>query len=331
MAQTNALESPLETVTGAFSPEAAEAFSILANETRLAVLIALWDEMEPFAEHPTDYNVGFDVSFSELRRRVGVSDPGQFHYHMDKLVGRFVRKTDEGFELTPEGKKVVQTIIATVGFEHQSTAWTEIDAPCPLCDAPTTVTYRDYRLYQRCTDCEGLFSLDASHPDRMIIAWKSNPAILNHGSADAVFRACQREAAHHYALRYDGVCHQCSGPVEHSLHICEAHDSQDGETCPTCDRRFEVGARFVCTVCKSANICPVSKAVMVPHHPEIEEFLVDRGVVPAFPYLTEIPGLEIEEAVVSSDPPEVRMTLTAEGDQLKLLVDEEVNVVEVSS
>ena len=88
MSKTNTAETPLETVTEAAGPNATEAFSILGNETRLAILITLWDELDPFAEDPTDYMVGAAIPFSELRRRVGVRDPGQFHYHIDQLVGR---------------------------------------------------------------------------------------------------------------------------------------------------------------------------------------------------------------------------------------------------
>ena len=327
MSKTNTAETPLETVTEAAGPNATEAFSILGNETRLAILITLWDELDPFAEDPTDYMVGAAIPFSELRRRVGVRDPGQFHYHIDQLVGRFVKKTDDGYELNAAGKEVVRTVIATVGFDQQSTEPSEIDDPCPFCGAPTEVTYQNYRLYQVCTECDGMYSLD-EHPDGIIVGWKSSPALINHGSAEGMYYASRREAAHLYALRYEGVCARCSGPITRSVHVCEDHDPQDGASCPACDRQFEVAGRFVCDVCKEGNICPVLKAVWAPHHRVIDEFLVSHGVLPEFPYLTKVPWLETEESIISVDPIKVRITLSVGNDELELLVDEEINVVE---
>lgn len=329
MSKTDTAESPLETVTEAAGPNATEAFSILGNETRLAILITLWDELDPFAKDPTDYMAGAAVPFSELRRRVGVRDPGQFHYHIDQLVGRFVHKSDDGYELNAAGKEVVRTVIATVGFDQQSTEPSEIDDPCPFCGAPTEVMYRNYRLYQVCTECDGMYSLD-DHPEGIIVGWKSSPALINHGSAERMYYASRREAAHLYALRYEGVCARCSGPITRSVHICEDHNPQDGASCPTCDREFEVAGRFVCDVCKEGNICPVLKAVLVPHHRVIDEFLVSHGVLPEFPYLTKVPWLETEESVISMDPIRVRVTLAVEDDELELLVDEDINVVEAA-
>jgi DNA-binding HxlR family transcriptional regulator len=56
---------------------AAEAFEVLGNEIRTAMVLELAD--------------AGPLSFSELRERVGVTDSGRFNYHLEKLVGRFVR------------------------------------------------------------------------------------------------------------------------------------------------------------------------------------------------------------------------------------------------
>lgn len=56
-----------------------EAFALLANETRVSALEALWESR------------GEIVPFSELRRRVGVRDAGQFHYHLSKLCDQIGR------------------------------------------------------------------------------------------------------------------------------------------------------------------------------------------------------------------------------------------------
>jgi DNA-binding HxlR family transcriptional regulator len=56
---------------------AAEAFEVLGNGIRTAMVLELAD--------------AGPLSFSELRERVGVTDSGRFNYHLEKLVGRFVR------------------------------------------------------------------------------------------------------------------------------------------------------------------------------------------------------------------------------------------------
>lgn len=96
MAGTDPTESPLEALAGGAGAEATEAFSLLGNEARLAVLLALWDAAEPFDEAGSwDPAEGNAVPFSELRDRVGMRDSGQLNYHLGELEGHFVEQTDE--------------------------------------------------------------------------------------------------------------------------------------------------------------------------------------------------------------------------------------------
>jgi hypothetical protein len=85
-----------QAAAGAAGERATEAFATLGNETRLSILLALWEAYEPFVATNA-------VAFSELRERVGMRDSGQFNYHLDKLRGHFVRKTDAGYELRRAG------------------------------------------------------------------------------------------------------------------------------------------------------------------------------------------------------------------------------------
>ena len=54
------------------------------------------------------------ISFSELLERVGIRDSGQFNYHLGRLRGRFVDRTDEGYRLTPTGAALGETILGSV-------------------------------------------------------------------------------------------------------------------------------------------------------------------------------------------------------------------------
>src|SRR6056297_953643 len=57
-------ESPLELAAGAAEPHVTEAFKLLSDEIRLAILLALWEVYDPRAENNA-------ISFSQLFDRVG--------------------------------------------------------------------------------------------------------------------------------------------------------------------------------------------------------------------------------------------------------------------
>ena len=67
-----------------------EAFSLLANEDRLAILKAVVraDERE---ETP--------LSFSTLREAVDIRDSGRFSYHLRELTGHFLTHSADGYSL----------------------------------------------------------------------------------------------------------------------------------------------------------------------------------------------------------------------------------------
>ena len=81
----------------------ADAFALVGNETRAEILRVLGEE--PWA----------GLSFSELRSRVDPDlDSGQFNYHLQQLVGQFVRHTDDGYEMRPAGVTLYRTIRAGI-------------------------------------------------------------------------------------------------------------------------------------------------------------------------------------------------------------------------
>jgi hypothetical protein len=81
---------------GRLTPE--EAFSVLGNELRLTILRTLRE--------------ADGATYSELKTGVGVADSGRFNYHLTKLVGHFVARTEGGYRLRTPGEQVVQAIDA---------------------------------------------------------------------------------------------------------------------------------------------------------------------------------------------------------------------------
>ncbi|NIQ59492.1 MAG: helix-turn-helix transcriptional regulator, partial [Gemmatimonadetes bacterium] len=160
--------SPLEAAAGAAGPETTKAFELLTDETRLAILLALWESHDPLGDE--------GVSFSELKEQVGIRDSGQFNYHLGKLKGQFVEERDGGYTLGPVGNKIVRAIIGGVGLKPPTLEPAEIDMDCTLCGAPTAITYQDGRLFQLCTECEGTMVETDEYPEGMLYSWRLDPA-----------------------------------------------------------------------------------------------------------------------------------------------------------
>ena len=324
MPDETAPDSPLEAVMGAAVEQATEAFAILGNETRLSILLALWDAYEPFAED----NV---VPFSELRERVGMRDSGQFNYHLDKLTGHFIRKTDDGYELRRAGHQLVGTVIGGAGIEEPTLEPTETDGKCNRCGAPTAVTYSDGRLYLVCTDCEGNWNESDTLPSGALVGGDFDRAGITDRPPERMWTAMMAGMRHAAQSGIEGVCEVCSGQMVTSLDICTEHAS-DGP-CTDCGREWALAARSRCQVCKNTHAGP--PYWYVAWHPEVVAFYNERGTPIQYELgdHLDIGGLvgEYEQELVADDPPRVRVTYQYDGDRLTLLVDEEMTVLEVTA
>ncbi len=83
--------------------EASEAFEALASEVRVATLVELL-AAERADEDP--------LTFSELQAGAGVEESAGFAYHLRQLTGTFLRKTGEGYVLTPAGRRAARAVVS---------------------------------------------------------------------------------------------------------------------------------------------------------------------------------------------------------------------------
>lgn len=318
--------SPLEAAAGAAGRHATEAFALLGNETRLAILLALWERHDP-----GDSDIA--VRFSELYDSIDYDNPGNFSYHLEQLDGQFIRKhpDDEGYELRHTGLEVVQSVIAGAGVEDTSLDPTEIDRPCPYCGAPTAVSYEDGVCYQVCTECDGVTTRDGL-PDGYLNSIPFDPAGLTDRSAEELFAAAEIAAYRHMRTMFEGLCSACSGPVDAWLEICADHDVEG--VCQHCGRVPAYTAQFQCRVCKDFH--GTTPDVLTVFHPAVIAFYYDHGVSPrwhaekhaGFSYVGDHdPDHDLE--LVSEDPPRVAVTISLDGDELRMTFDETVTVVDV--
>jgi DNA-binding transcriptional ArsR family regulator len=338
MTEDDTSESPLDAVAGDDATRAAEAFAALGDETRLAILLALWEACDP-----TDPDDG--IPFSDLRERVGVGDSGRFNYHLDRLEGRFVRRVENGYALRRSGRQLVRTVVAGTGIEEPTLEPTVIDADCPYCGAPLAVTYEDEWLYEVCTECPGAYEGGGTVPEGYLAGAALAPAGLTDRSPEEAWAAALTRAYQDTKTLVEGVCNECSGPVDRTLDICEDHevdtggDESGGGTgtgagvCGSCGRRHAAMAVVHCRVCENYHAMP--PRTLVVNHPAVVSFYHERGVdlhydvddVESVRQRTDLVAGH-EQEVVSTDPPRALVTVSYAGDDLRLTVDEELNVVE---
>jgi hypothetical protein len=250
----------------ALAPDAA--FELLADETRMGILRALWAEYDP-----RDPDTA--VPFRRLFDLVGADDTGNFNYHLGRLTGHFVRRTDAGYELAASGFRVVRAVVAGSVTGDPPLPETPVDATCARCGGQVAITHEDGTTWARCTDCEGYW---AGH-DGAIFGFGLPPRGLRDRDADAVLDATITYSIHRFAAVCRGVCPECGGSVEGALDVCTDHDA-DG-VCDACGSAFRGVLTFACGACtfdwRSPAYAPVS------HHPALAAFYDDHGTehVPA--------------------------------------------------
>lgn len=328
MSGANPPESPLTAAAEVAGDEVTSAFELLSNETRLAILLALWEAYDPgLTENP--------LSFSELYDRVGVRDSGNFTYHLDKLTGHFVAETDVGYELRDTGLNIVRAVIAGTGLERATLAPTDLEMACTRCGERTVeVRYRSGSVYLTCTNCAGITTSE-QWPSGTIAVHPLDPAGLAGREPREVRAAAAIRYKHTFHMMEDGVCPACSGMIDTSLQLCEDHSREPGEVCPNCGTRDSARVRHVCTVCKHWEGNPVE--ILLFDHPAVISFYYERGID------TRISAMDVEgtnrvielirdssHTVVSTDPVRIRVTVPYKGDELQLTLDENLDVLDVA-
>jgi len=272
-----------------------DAFTALANETRLRILRALVGTVRS--------NGDDGLSFSELRRRVGVRDAGQFNYHLDALRGHFVATDDDGYRLTYAGMKVVSALAAGTYTDTADPRSEPTDVDCPRCDERLTAVYADER-----------YALECPTHGRVVVTPLPPGAATDRSMADLGALAGTR-AWQYIERAREGACPECWGHVDVTF---PAHASGDHPV-----------ALFECDRCwvglsATAGMCVAS-------HPAVVAFLHERGFEHGDRTGLHLPFVWSADAatLVSEEPVRVDVTVEYAGDALTLTLDGETRVVAV--
>jgi DNA-binding transcriptional ArsR family regulator len=285
-----------------------DVFSILGNETRMDIVRAL-------AEAPSD---GYEheghspqLSFSELRDAVGLRDSGQFNYHLEKLVGRFVREVEGGYALNYLGVLLYRTVLA--GFFDTEVELEPFETPsaCHDCGATLEARYRNGVFGIKCPEC-GREYMSAEFPPSGVRQWEGT----------ALLTAFDQYLRHQIQLLNSDTCIWCAGHMPGTVQIKTKQDL-------TGERESAVYVVRQCAHCNGYMITTPGEAVL--YHPAVVSFCYERGVDVTSEWLWDLPFVVSPDAstVRSEDPREVAVTVTCEGDAVTLVLDEGADVVTV--
>ncbi|WP_266078874.1 winged helix-turn-helix domain-containing protein [Haladaptatus caseinilyticus] len=286
-------DTPLQECDDCLAP--AEAFSVIANETRLSILEALWQA----PERP--------VRFSELRKDVGMRDSAQFNYHLQQLADHFVVQTDEGYDFRQAGKKVVSAILAGSFNEHPRRDPIELDETCTNCNIHLQATYEDETLVIACPDCT---KLHGSYP--------FPPGGLNDRTDDEIMDAFNQRVRHLHCLAADGVCPECNGKMGTTV----THDTEDV-------LGTEVRVNHRCEQCRHQLRSTVGLSLL--DQSQVVTFYSDHGTDLCTKPFWALPWcVSDEHTTIRSDGPwEIEVTIPLADDELRVVVDGDLNVVEI--
>lgn len=299
----------------AVSPD--EAFSLLANETRIRILETLGKSDAP-------------LTYTELRERVGI-DPGmEFNYHLETLLGHFVRKMPEGYTLQEAGTRIVKAVLAGGVNTSPDVDRVRIDQECQLCEAPIEVGYSSECVETYCTECAGIRSRDDSKSGGHLGARYLPPPGVQNRTPDQMFRVAWIWTMLKIFALACSVCPNCSALVRKRVDVCKEHDDGTG-ICDECDTRYAIRVNFRCRNCILEE--SGTAAVALASHDELLKLLTANGRNPIAPDSVR-PVQQVysdyEEEVLSIDPLVARFTFEVEGETLTVTVNDELEVTATS-
>lgn len=276
-------------------------FAALANEYRLAIIRALW-------EAPTS-----PVAFSDIRAEIGMRDPGQFYYHLEKLVPHLIAKRDDGYELTYAGEQVVGAAIAG--------AYSAADLPidpvdvgaCPKCGDRIVLAYDGGYTTIGCAACDLLLTKEMAVPPIV-------PA--DAASDDELTRRINRYYIR-FATQYkDRFCPICWGHLDLTVDLEDPTFAEEAMSEHIC-------VQSTCQTCESTSRHFVGWTVI--DHPAVVGFFYDRGIdlrtIPAWELYALWLG-EPHARIMNEDPLVIEATVSLDGDALRLGLDEDFEVAE---
>lgn len=311
-------------MTTASEPDAAttlsadEAFAVLGDETRLQILETLGEADGP-------------LSYSDLFDRIDYDDSANFTYHLERLLGHFVRKTDDGYVPRIAGRRVVEAIYSGVVTDSVLIERTATDQSCMYCGSPREMAYYDEVAVVYCDECEGRIgdlglAEDWPIPADDIVGYVSiPPAGVYDRTPTEILRAAGIWTIADVQAIVRGVCPRCAAPAERSAHVCDDHTAEDA-FCNQCHHRFGVSVEVQCTNCIFRSRSPYPTHAL--GNVDLVEFMAAHGIDPFDSNAFHLSACE--EEILSTQPLKARYTFRSDGDELVLTVEDDLSASEAT-
>ncbi|MDY6764887.1 MAG: helix-turn-helix domain-containing protein [Halobacteria archaeon] len=302
-----------------------EVFATLGNKHRMGIIRELDKRQSVNARTPDD-----PVPYSELLAATDIQDKGQFNYHLGKLTDIFVEKRTEGYLLTHAGREVVRAVKAGSFTARPDTIPIPVESvTCPYCGSKGLwFGYEGGVLFFGCNDCEGMAPDDPNEEISGIVQAGRFPASgLVDRTPEEIYHLGPIWGNFVHRLLSEGLCPSCAGNVEATVDVCSNHPEEG--VCETCGERYAGGVSYTCAVCGYGEAMPLWGRALV--HEEMFRFAYNRGVNLNRPSASDLKMTrDIEEEVLSTDPPRVRYSFTIEGDTLTMTIDDSLTMTDVT-
>jgi DNA-binding transcriptional ArsR family regulator len=269
----------------------ASAFGSLADENRIAILLALWE--------------GGPQGFADLQAAAGFDDSGHFNYHLDKLVGQFVERTDDDrYRLRAAGTKVIDIVHDERFAASTPSVDRPIDADCPECGATLHAHYEDGMVDISCSACHVTVHIGYFPPRGRTSR-----------DLDAFLQAYARRLWRDFTLAHEGICPHCSGRIDTEIEVDP-------------DWHLSVPATSECRDCGVEIGTAIGLRLLAD--PQVVAFLYDHGIAVDDRPFWELPFCidDSDARVVSEDPLRVVVPIEYSAETLRVTVDEHARVVE---
>ena len=299
------------------SPE--EAFAIVADKTRLEILLTLGE-------------AGEALSFSTLFDRSEYDTRSNFSYHLKQLADHFIERHDEGYVIRQAGRRIVEAVLAEAVPTAEDFDRTAVNWPCFLCGEPIEVSFREGHVGLYCPACGGTRNDRSSTGDGRLIDGRDVLGILDLPLAGTIDRSPQEvvEAADYWttleALAVArGMCPRCSANLKVSENACSEHIETD-RPCRNCGQRFALTINYDCMNCIYTIEAPFGTLLL--DDPALRLFMLDHGLDPF-----ESSGFHIhalEETIHNTDPLVAELKYSINGDSIRFSVDDDLDVRLVS-
>jgi DNA-binding transcriptional ArsR family regulator len=275
-----------------------ETFATIGNETRAEILRILGGE-----PHSA-------LSFSELRSRM-TSDigSGQFNYHLDKLRGQFVTRTEDGYTLRPEGVILYRLVRAGTFTQEVDLDPFEVGVDCYFCGAAVEARYETGILEMVCPGCDYQYGRT-----------RLPPSAIDSDDPHAALSLIDQYLRQDILALSGGVCPFCVNAVDVAF-VTDEGWMEDVDP-------LDVLVRYTCDHCGNQHYLSVGLSLL--YRPSLIAFFHDHGVD-----VTETPHWEFEFAMTDAaltvrdtDPWEVTLEITRGEETLVVTVDDDLTVLE---